>query len=133
MTEQRPNSTIENYTLTCQSWDQCTPEERQDFLAFVRAGGEVEPHGLEDRAKLAVSLIFLRKNGCLAGVAALKKPDRNYWEGVFKKARAELTDVNCPLELGWIFVLPSFRNQGCSGRLVEAALRYASTSGVYPQ
>jgi GNAT superfamily N-acetyltransferase len=113
--------------IVTKSPNECSASELQDFAALVLAGGEVTAAGLDARIKKAERLIFVVENNCLKGIAALKNPEVNYKDGVFKKAHATVEAKHFPLELGWVFVLPSARGAGLSRKLVEAAL--ASTYG----
>lgn len=104
----------------------CSVAELQDFAALVRAGGEVTAVDLEVRIKKAEKLVFLEQDGCLMGIAALKNPEKNYKEGVFRKAQASFEAKQFLFELGWVFVLPSSRGAGFSHKLMDAALSVAS-------
>lgn len=107
------------------------PCELQDFAALVLAGGEVITVGLEARIKKAEALLFLQHDGCLKGIAAVKKPENSYKEGVFKKACAIEKASHFPFELGWMFVLPSSRGAGFSHMLVEAALAVTQDRAIF--
>jgi GNAT superfamily N-acetyltransferase len=110
---------------------ECSAAEIGDFLAFVCAGGEVVPEGLEDRVARAHRLFFLRSADCLLGVAALKRPESAYRTSVANKAGFALDEQALPLELGWIYVLPSARRSGCSGLLVAAATNATNRMGIF--
>jgi predicted GNAT family N-acyltransferase len=110
---------------------ECSEAELQDFAAFVQAGGEVTPVGLEDRIKKAEKLIFLVQDDCLKGIAAIKNPERNYKENIFRKAQATIEAKLFPFELGWVFVLPSSRGAKFSHKLVEAALSATNGQAVF--
>jgi GNAT superfamily N-acetyltransferase len=90
-------------------------------MSLVLAGAEVTAVGLEERVKKAQSLVFLTVGGCLKGIAAVKNPAPSYRRGVFQKAQASVNDAEFPLELGWVFVLPSSRGAGFSHTLLGAA------------
>jgi len=62
--------------------ESCTETEAQDFMAMVRASGEVSGSGLENRVRSAKCLIFLYRDSCLQGVAALKRPLLNYLDEI---------------------------------------------------
>lgn len=81
--------------------------EIEDFLAYVRSGGEVALDGLPKRVREAHSLAFLRREDCLIGVAGLKFPEMSYRKKVEIGAGMPLPSKSFPLELGWVFVLPS--------------------------
>jgi predicted GNAT family N-acyltransferase len=103
----------------------------QDFAALVLAGGEVTAVELEVRIKKAEKLIFLEQDGCLKGVAALKNPEKNYKERVFRKAQANFEAKQFLFELGYVFVLPSSRGAGFSHKLVEVALSVAGGQAIF--
>jgi hypothetical protein len=53
--------------------------DREDFIAMVRAGGEVEGRRtLEDSVRDAERLAFARRDGCLVGVGAFERPKLSY-------------------------------------------------------
>ena len=118
-------------TTTIKTPSECSHSELGDFAALVLAGGEVTLVGLNDRIKDAHVLIFLHKNYCLVGIAALKNPNSNYRAAVFKNANSTQPYEQYPLELGWIFVLPSARNNGYSKRLVRAAVEHARQRQIF--
>ncbi len=109
----------------------CSETELQNFECLVLAGGEVTATGLSTRIKNAATLIYLSQGDCLIGIAALKDPNEPYKNGVFEKAAAAVQPAEFPLELGWIFVLPSSRGAGLSHKLVEAALGASEGRGVF--
>lgn len=120
-----------SFAIAVKSPQTCLPSELADFTAFVAAGAEVARAGLEGRVSNAYSLLFLRENSCLLGIGALKSPLSTYSASVFKKAAATLPATQYPLELGWVFVLPSARGKGLSHRLVQAALDRAGDRQVF--
>jgi hypothetical protein len=109
----------------------CTQRELQDFVSLVLAGGEVTAVGLEDRVKNAQLLVFLTIGGCLKGIAAAKNPAPSYRRGVFQKAQLSVDDTVFPLELGWVFVLPSSRGAGFSHTLLGAARSNTCGYGMF--
>lgn len=116
---------------TVKTPSQCSSVEREDFAALVLAGGEVVAEGLAERIETAHALLFLRETSCLVGIAALKNPNASYRASVFKKAAATPRHGEYPLELGWVFVLPSARGKGYSKALVKAAVAHAGSARVF--
>lgn len=110
---------------------QCSDGEIQDFVAFVTAGGEVTTDGLKLRVCRASLLLFARQGDCLKAIAALKNPSKNHRSKVFGSAGVSSRTINFPLELGWVYVLPSSRGQKVANRLVSASVQHASTKGVF--
>lgn len=111
--------------VTVNSPKECSAAELGDFAALVLAGGEVIRDGLEGRVAKADALFFMREGARLLGIAALKKPSAGYRLSVFKKAGASVSPTHYPLELGWVFIMPSARGKKLSHRLVAAAVEHA--------
>jgi predicted GNAT family N-acyltransferase len=117
--------------IAVKSPQECSAKEIGDFAAFVLAGGEVISKGLEGRVRDAHALLFLREDSCLVGIAALKRPSAEYRASVFKKACSTTSPTHFPLELGWVFVLPSARGRKLSHSLVGAASNHAVQANVF--
>ncbi len=110
----------------------CDATELDAFEALVRTGGEVTEAGLRQRITNASHLLFLYDSfGVLAGVSALKHPNKDYRTNVFQRAQATSSAASYPVELGWVFVAPSHQGQHLSRPLVEQLLPYAAVSLVY--
>lgn len=109
----------------------CHDTEIKDFMALVLAGGEVNAEGLETRIRSAVSLVFLTVGCCLCGVAALKRPEGRYRKRVSSNSGIALPEREFPYELGWLFIMPSAREQRFSVDLTREALAGAGTEGVF--
>lgn len=108
-----------------------TDADRASFIELVRAGGEVGGQLLEKNIANAQALVFLRQEGQIRGIAALKRPLPSYRKRIGKSANAGLSDADFPYELGYIFIVPEARGQKLSGPLVAKALEIASGSGVF--
>ena len=110
----------------------CTSTELDAFETLVLQGGEVTPTGLRQRICSAAHLLFLSDSaGTLVGISALKHPSVAYRAKVFQQAQASASSALFPVELGWIFVVPSHQGQHLSRPLVEHVLPYAAGSLVY--
>lgn len=114
---------------TVKTPDGCTPSELEDFVSFVLAGGEVTPIGLSKRVQRAHSLAFLFSGKCLIGVAGLKRPSDNHRDEVSAGSGINLQRL-FPLELGWVFVLPSARG-GKSSALCGPLLETTTNAGIF--
>src|SRR5690606_782181 len=108
----------------------CSASELEDFVSFVLAGGEVTPAGLSARVNRARWLAFLQSDNCLIGVAGLKRPSAAHRAEVEEGAGVALQACQFPLELGWVFVLPSARG-GKSRALCTPLLEKAAEIGVF--
>ncbi len=109
----------------------CDANEIGDFKAFVLAGGEVTPKGIEDRIRSAFRLVFLSVGCCLRGIAALKRPLQSYRKEISAKSGVPLLEGEYPFELGWVFVMPSARGRRFSLDLTRAAVAAAGSFGVF--
>lgn len=117
--------------LVVKSPAECSDVEIGEFIAFVRAGGEVSIHGLVERVRGAVALVFAHIDGQLVGVAALKHPQASYLHDVSQKSGALLPATEFFHELGWIYVSPNSRRKGLSLSLSQAALAASASTGVF--
>jgi len=108
-----------------------TDAERASFIELVRAGGEVGGQVLERNIASAQALVFLRQEGQVRGIAAVKCPLLSYRKRIGRSAKAELSDADFPYELGYIFIVPAARGQKLSGPLVAKALELVPGSGVF--
>lgn len=109
----------------------CSKVDLQEFCKLVRQGDEVEAQGLEARVKRAKALVFLRVDGELVGVAALKEPALTYRDGVFRKALVPAPSTIFRFELGWVFVLPAHRRKGYSRVLSGAAISQSDREPIF--
>lgn len=109
----------------------CDDKAIEDFIALVRAGGEVKSAGLGRRVRAAASLVFLEICCCVRGIAALKRPEQDYRKRVSLNSGIVLPEAKYPFEFGWVFVMPSARGRGLSLDLTQAALSVAGTAGVF--
>jgi RimJ/RimL family protein N-acetyltransferase len=108
-----------------------SPEEIDDFVAFVLAGGEVNATGLKERVTRAPQIAFLRENDCLLGVGGLKTPSENHRQEIEKGSHVKMRVESVPFELGWVFILPSARNRKLSYPLCRALMTAANEGGIF--
>lgn len=108
-----------------------TGPEIDDFVALVLAGGEVAAKGLRGRVTNAAHIAYARKNECLLGVAGLKKPSDGHRSEIEKGAGMKLSAESWPLELGWVFVLPSARGRRLAAALCRPLVSLAEGKGIF--
>jgi len=112
--------------------DSFSRADKEDFIAMVRAGGEVEGQKtLEDNVRDAERLAFARREGCLVGVGAFKKPKLSYRSKVEERSGASVDLEQFPFEFGYLFVLPSARGQGLSFKIWQARIAGHERSGIF--
>lgn len=97
----------------------CSGAELDTFERLVLQGGEVAAGGLRQRIKRAEKLVFINDRECVA-VGAIKNPNADYKERVFKKAGAPDPEKYV-FELGWLYVDQSARGKGY-GRVLMASV-----------
>lgn len=117
--------------LLVKSPGDCSNIDIEDFIAFVRAGGEVSVQGLAQRVRSAVALVFARVSGSVEGVAALKHPQATYRRRVSSESGAPLSAAEFRYELGWVYVSPGSRGRSLSLLLSQAALAESNGAGVF--
>ncbi len=101
------------------------------FLRFVQEGGEVTAVGLEQRIRNAAVLIRAERQGTLAGVGAIKAPNKAYRDSIFAKAESPHAAADFERELGWFFVSSECRGLGISKLLVAKAIGCLGQTRVY--
>src|SRR5437667_290588 len=119
------------FTLVAQPPQMFEEPDIQDFMAMVRAGGEVGDTVLEENVRHAKCLVVARQASCLVGIAGLKIPKASHRRSIKLKAGATVGAEQFPFELGYVFVLPSARGQRLGNRLCQAALDPADGKGVF--
>lgn len=111
--------------------EQCSAAELDDFVSLVLAGGEVSANGLASRVASAECLGFLRREGCLVGVAGLKRPESSYRNRVASSSKVAISQKALPFELGWVFIAPNARGAKLSLPLCEPVVAAAGSAGVF--
>lgn len=106
-----------------------TDRERQEFIAFVRKGGQVNAPSLPGLVDRAVALVTLHDDGTLIGTAAVKVPNVNHHHGDFAKAKVEDRADEFPFELGWVHSTRGGKGNG--RKLLAAAVEAAGDRSVY--
>ena len=110
---------------------ECTPGELEAFLQMALRSGEVGPNGLAGRIADARVLAFTYAGTTLAAIGAVKNPDRNYLATQFKKANADESAADYPVELGWVHVDKKYQGQKLSRKVVDALLPFFGTINCY--
>lgn len=108
-----------------------SPEETDEFIAFVRKAGKVTSKGLSRRIKQADCLVRKYDGDTLIGTAAIKVPDEGYPLGVFTKAGVEGEVDSFPRELGYVHVHKDHQSNGYSTELAKAAIQAVQGQGLY--
>jgi ribosomal protein S18 acetylase RimI-like enzyme len=109
----------------------CTEGERREFARLVRLGFPAAER-LDERIRAARCLAFhYAAPGTLAAVAALKAPDERQRRDVFAQADAPVGHGEFALELGWVFVMPTYRGSRIATRLCRMLLAHVPAAPVY--
>lgn len=109
----------------------CSNTEIGMFIELVRSGGEVSDQGLAERILRATTIVFIRADGEVKGVAALKQPQSSYRRRVSSESGAMLSETEFPYELGWVFVSQGARGQGLSLLLSQASIAASKGAGIF--
>ena len=75
--------------LELKSPAECTKGERDRFRLLVLKAGEVQQRRFDDRLAMAKVLAFLRVDAAIIGVGALKIPNEQYVQKIFKTAGSQ--------------------------------------------
>lgn len=105
--------------------------EREAFIAFVGAAGEVNLGTLPTLVGRAAALVTLHDGTNLIGTAAIKTPGDAHRRGEFRKAKVEGSADAYPMELGWVVVHPDRRRRGHARTLVAKAVEAVTEHGMY--
>lgn len=106
------------------------PHQKIDlFVSLVKEGGEVSETGLQFRVENSHMLALTYAGNEIIGVGALKNPDVVYSENVFKNTSENFEEY--PLELGWIYIKPEFREKGIATEIVSKLLEKRDGKGVF--
>jgi len=108
----------------------CSDDELNAFVELVEAGGEVAP-GLKARIERAVTLAMLYGGDELIGTAGIKRPNANYHQRVFCKAKTTLTADDYPFEVGWVSISPSHRGRRLTGPLMDAVIDAPRSGAIF--
>ncbi len=121
-----------NVTAHLKEPSACTEEERRAFACLVRQGFDGSDDSLPVRIRDARRLAFYyAARDTLAAIAALKTPNQQYRDDVFKKAEAGVNAVDYQLELGWVFVVPAHRGNRIAESLCQLLMASVPTRCVF--
>jgi hypothetical protein len=87
----------------------------EEFVSLVGEGGAVEKASIKAKLPKAEKVAFIERNGKFVAVAAKKRANANYVEGVAKNSKYPL-DSDTP-ELGYVEVSKTCRGNGFQPRL----------------
>lgn len=104
-----------------------TDSARQEFIAFVRKGAQVNAQSLPDLVNRAIALVAIHDGQSLIGTAAVKIPNEGHHHGDFEKAGVKERAAEFPFELGWVHSARS----GNGRKLILAAVEAAGDRNVY--
>lgn len=116
-------------TLRICKANEMTDGERQEFIAFVLKGGQVNAHSLPALVDRAVALVTLHDGQSLIGTAAVKVPNAGHHHGDFAKAGVKECASIFPFEVGWVHSSQSGKGNG--RKLLAAAVKAAGDRSIY--
>lgn len=86
--------------------DKITDEHVRSFMRMMERQGQVCNRGLADRIRQAYRLGFLRLDGEVIGIGAIKHPLDSYLESLSQKTGK---NISYKYEIGWFFIAPDYR------------------------
>ena len=98
---------------------------------MVHRGGEVYPRHLLSAIHDAEALAFYYTGQKLISVAALKRPDENYKNKVFKKSESGLNPEDYNYELGWLYTADEGRGKGVGNKIIAEILKNAGGEKIF--
>jgi len=110
---------------------ECTDNEIIVFKGMVSQGRQVTERGLDDLIKQAVFLAFHYEGDQLAGVAALKKPRKEYKSRTFQNAGVVEQADKFDLEIGWTFTLKEYEGLHICSNLIQNLIEKSQSHNMY--
>jgi GNAT superfamily N-acetyltransferase len=110
---------------------EASAEERAAFEQMVLEAGEVNPDTLPGLIDRALALAFVRLDGTLVAVGAIKRPYSEHRGHVFTWAKSKIDPKQFEFELGWIYVKPAAQGKRIASRIVEKLMPVLNGALVY--
>ena len=109
----------------------CSSDQLEEFHKLSMKAEQVDVYGLEARIRNSEILAFCYDSGRLVGISALKNPNSNYKNRVFKKAGiSELAD-NYDFEIGYAYTENEYRGNRINFHLNERLINMVKSRRVY--
>lgn len=99
--------------------DQIDAQTLQALAQLISIGSEVDGTMVLRNLKAASSIAYAMDGQNPVGVIVLKNPVESYRNKVFQAAGVPELEQNYKLELGYVYMLPEYRTQGVSARLLR--------------
>ena len=109
--------------------NECSDVELDKFYELVKEGGKVEIKGLKARINKCVILGFCISDNEIIGVSSIKRPSRNYREGIISKAQIDRKYNELDFELGYSFTDKNYRKKGISTNIKTRLLDWMKDYG----
>ena len=113
--------------------DKCSDETIQRILDLICDGGAIPASRdtIEKRVLGAKSVVYLKRDGEIVGIAALKVPVQSYRDRIGEETGFPIPEQRFPYELGYVVVDASAQGQNLSPKLVDAVLDVAGGKGLF--
>jgi GNAT superfamily N-acetyltransferase len=108
--------------------DQLPTEVIQSIAELIAAGGEVAPGVVMRNLNSAQSIAYASDAGTPVGVIVLKNPLPEYRRKVFAAAGIPNQERNYNTELGYVYLIPRYREQGVAAQLLRLMNRSAPSN-----
>lgn len=109
----------------------CTSNEIELFVKLVQEGSQVNNTGLKDRILNTKLLAFCYLRNELIGISAIKKPNLNYKNTIFKKADIEIHSSDFDYELGYSFTKEFHQGKGINYKINRRLISDIHDGNIY--
>ncbi len=104
---------------------------QKDIVNLIKIGNEANSELIMERLENSLVTAWLQLENRIVGTATIKSPEFSYRSFVVEKAALGRTPENISLELGYVFVLPSFRNQGLALQLCNSLIQQIPNLSIF--
>jgi hypothetical protein len=106
-------------------------KEQIAIINLIKIGNEANAELVLNRMESSLLTAYIKLEMGIMGTATIKRPELSYRTYVFDQACLSKSPENIPLELGYVFISPSFRNQGLALKLCKSLLGLIPKQAVF--
>lgn len=106
-------------------------QDQKDIVNLIKIGNEANSELIHLRMDNSLFTAYLRKENEIIGTATIKRPELSYRTYVFEKAGLIWHPENIPLELGYVFLSPKYRNQGLAFELCHSLIKLIPMQPIF--
>jgi hypothetical protein len=106
-------------------------KNQQEIVNLIKIGNEANAELVLNRMESSLLTAYIRGDIGIIGTATIKRPELDYRTYVIDQACLSKSPKNIPLELGYVFISPSFRNQGLALKLCKSLVGLIPKQAVF--